>query len=218
MDYSWKKATYKHRVSSYKIDIKPDHIKILFYIKHRNFSKNIVEYKIYSSGRIDVSNHVSPKKYMIRIGFQSQIKKDYSLFTWYGKGPHENYIDRNYGAKTDIHSMDISQLYHLYMRPQENGNRTNIRWLEIKDKEGLGIRINDMQGEYLNFSAWPFSQKDLEEATHIHNLKLRDFITLNIDLKQRGVGGDQPGVAMLHDKYKIRKNKDYKLVFTLSKN
>ena len=102
------------------------------------------------------------------------------------------------------------------MRPQENGNRTKVRWLTVKSNDGIGFKVDDQTGNFLNFSAWPFSQEDLEDATHIHKLQCRDFITLNIDLLQRGVGGDLPGMAALHEEYKIHKDKKYKVSFSLA--
>ncbi len=71
--------------------------------------------------------------------------------------------------------------------------------------DGSGIRIEDESGTFLNFSAQSYTQEDLEIAKHIHELPQRNLITLNIDLNQRGVGGDIPAVAMLHEEYKLKK-------------
>jgi len=215
VDYSWKRATYGYKVKEYRVDKRNEFVKISFDLQHSNFSKNMVEYKIYGDGEIVVSNLIIPKRDMVRLGFQTQLKEGFSSFSWYGKGPHENYIDRNYGAKTSVHNMDISEIYHLYMRPQENGNRTEVRWLRVKGKDDKGFKITDHSGQLLNFSAWPFSLQELERAKHIHELPIGDFITLNIDLKQRGVGGDLPGMAALHDEFKIHKYKEYEVTFSM---
>lgn len=216
VDYSWKKATYAYKALVREITIGEDMVLVSFNIKHRNFKNNIVCYRIYHTGLVEVYNELTPKKDMFRIGFQGKLLKGYESFTWFGKGPHENYIDRNKGAKTQIHDLKLADMYHLYMRPQENGNRTEVRWLMVRNKEGLGFRMEDQLNELLNFSVCPFSQRDLEEETHIHKLQFRDFVTLNVDLKQRGVGGDLPGMAALHEEYKIKKGKSYKLAFAIS--
>lgn len=216
VDYSWKKATYGYKALVKEIKVEDNFVNVSFNIKHSNFKSNVVSFKIFDTGILQVDNDLISKKDMFRIGLHGKLVKDYSTFTWYGKGPHENYIDRNHGAKTHIYNLDILQMYHLYMRPQENGNRTEVRWLMVTNKDGVGFRVDDNSGEFLNFSAWPFSQVDLEEATHIHKLKFRDFITLNIDLKQRGVGGDLPGMAVLHEEYKIHKGKRHQLSFRIA--
>ena len=215
IDYSWRNATYDYKVKGYNIDRQMDWIKVTLELRHRNFKKNVVEFCLHCDGTISVANDVIPLKDMFRLGFETRIKNSFKHFSWYGKGPHENYMDRNHGAKVDVHSLDISKLYHLYMRPQENGNRTEVRWLRAADYEGRGIKISDNSGVYLNFSAWPFTLEALERAKHIHEIEFSDVITLNIDWKQRGVGGDLPGVAVLHEEFKIHKNQNHKVSFSI---
>jgi beta-galactosidase len=110
------------------------------------------------------------------------------------------------------------------MRPQENGNRTDVRWIEMRNSKGKGLRFearavlgreSSSVNEGLNFSAWPYSMEDLDKAMHIYELPRRDYITLNIDYRQNGVGGDLPGVAGVHDKYRIHKDKTHKYNFTI---
>ena len=174
----------------------------------------VTVYKIDSFGTIFVRHEILPTKDMTRIGFTMALKKELDSFTWFGRGPHENYCDRKTGAPVGIYSLDADKIGHGYMRPQENGNRTDVRWLEISDKNGSGVLIT---GNLFNFSAWPYSQADLEKATHLHELAARDFITLNIDQMQCGVGGDFPGVACLHETYKIHKGIRYVFEYTISK-
>jgi beta-galactosidase len=69
---------------------------------------------------------------------------------------------------------------------------------------------------HLNFSVWPYTQEDLASAGHIHELPKRDFLTLNIDLTQQGVGGDSPAIARLHEEFKLKKNRLYKYCFKIS--
>jgi len=101
---------------------------------------------------------------------------------------HENYEDRKTSAAVGLYSARVDELIHDYVYPQENGNRTDVRWVSVTDSEGKGFKITDVEGNFLNFSAWPYTLKDLEKAEHIHELPRREEITFNIDYRQRGVG------------------------------
>lgn len=173
----------------------------------------VTTYKINGEGIINIHHSVTPTKEPQKIGFEAAIDGSLYNFTWFGRGPHENYCDRNRGAFLGLYTKTINDLPHNYMRPQENGNRTDLLFLEVTDCGGKGIRID---GDLFSFSAWPYSKKELDEAKHIHELKKRDFITLNIDKCQCGVGGDFPGVANLHEPYKLHPNKPYEFDFTIS--
>lgn len=139
---------------------------------------------------------------MLRFGARIGIKKQFSNVSWYGKGPHEAYCDRKHGQKICKNSMYISELSHHYMRPQENGNRIDVRSLSITDDTGCGFEV--IGNEPFNFSYGEYSQEKLEKAMHIYELEKDSYNTLNIDARQRGVGGDMPGASFLHDKYKMK--------------
>jgi beta-galactosidase len=116
-------------------------------------------------------------------------------------------FDRKTGAPVGIYSGLVEELIHNYVRPQENGNRTDVRWVTFMNKNESGIFFADIGGTYLNISAWPYTMEDLEEAKHINELPRRENITLNIDYKQQGVGGDRIGILDVHEEYKLKKNK-----------
>ena len=132
---------------------------------------------------------------MYRIGLTLRLP-DVQRVRWYGKGPHENYIDRNRGAITAVHELPIAELPHHYVRPQENGNRTEVRWLEALAPDRVLV-VEDVTGERLGFTAWPWTQEHLDAVEDDHDLLAGPEVTLNIDRRQRGVGGDLPGVAAL---------------------
>ena len=69
------------------------------------------------------------------------IRGDLNKVTWYGRGPHENYIDRKLSAKAGIHTSEVEDLYFQYIRPQEGGYRTDVRWLDLKDAKGNGMMV-----------------------------------------------------------------------------
>jgi beta-galactosidase len=148
-----------------------------------------------------------------KIGMQCGINKNFTQIEYFGKGPLENYIDRRYGMDAGVFSQDIYEFMESYVVPQENGNRTDVRWMYLSDpktKDGLLIVADSL----LSMSAWPYTQKNIEEAKHTNKLKPADYITLNIDLVQMGVGGNDSwsDVAAPLEQYQI-KAKDYQYSF-----
>lgn len=125
-------------------------------------------------------------KPLAKIGMQLQLPSDNQKVQWYGRGIHENYPDRKTGAKMGVYSATVDELHVPYIRPQENGNRTDVQWLEISTAAKNGLRI---EGDHLNFSAHNYSLANLSSATHTIDLKKADFVTLNIDHRVSGVGG-----------------------------
>jgi beta-galactosidase len=216
IDRSWEKASRVRLVKAVHTDIREDCVHVTIAQSVR-FAKGdvITEYTVYGDGSILVRHAITPTKDMLRLGMQMQLPAAYDTFTCYGRGPHENYIDRCTGARVGVYTGKVRELIHQYVRPQENGNRTGIRWAQIADAAGRGLWIEDASGTYLSMSVWPYSQQDLSEATHIHELPERDFITLNIDHIQCGVGGDLPGVAGVHPEFTIQKDKPYEYAFTI---
>lgn len=219
VDTSWKKATAARKVDKVQLIKQPEEVKVILHQSVKNCRGEVLtEFRVTSLGEVHVKHSLTPKKNMYRIGMQMSMPKEYENITWFGKGPQENYIDRNTGAKIAIHSGRVEDLIHNYMRPQENGNRTEVRWLYIENKAGRGIKIKDTSSTLLNISAWPYTQEDLESAKHIYELPNRSFNTINIDYTQCGVGGDLPGVANLHEEFKIHKNRRYEYSFVISNN
>lgn len=219
IDRSWERATRTRLVKSVQICIRDDCVNVSITQSVRYAKGDVLtEYNVYGDGRILVKHAITPTKDMLRLGMQVQLPAAYDTFTWYGKGPYENYIDRNTGAKVGIYSGKVDELIHQYMRPQENGNRTDIRWARITDDSGRGMRVEDASGTLLSMSVWPYSQQDLADADHIHELPHRDFVTLNIDHIQCGVGGDLPGMAGVHPEFTIPKDRTYEYAFIISRN
>lgn len=140
-----------------------------------------------------------------KIGMQMGIDKNLTELKWYGRGPMENYIDKNYGADIGIYDLNIYRFMENYVVPQENGNRTDVRWMQLKekaDKNGILITADSL----LSMSAWPYTEKNISEARHTIDLQGAGYITLNIDLIQMGVGGNDSWseVAAPLGQYQIR--------------
>ncbi|MFY0598103.1 MAG: DUF4981 domain-containing protein [Cyclobacteriaceae bacterium] len=124
---------------------------------------------------------------LMRFGMQTAISSKYSQASFYGKGPHETYWDRKESGKLGYFKMPTKDIYFEYIYPQENGNRSDVRWFELKNSKSsfkvIGIPNVD-------FSVWPYTQKNLDESMKVYQLEEQDFYTVNIDYKQTGVGGD----------------------------
>ncbi len=139
-----------------------------------------------------------------RIGMQMQIYEEFDNMEWYGLGPHETYWDRNKGSAVGIYKSSVKNDFFQYARPQESNNHWRTRWVKLTNGEGSGLMIKGNTNT-LSFSAWPYTMSDLETAKHINELPDRDFITLNIDHLQMGVGGDNSWTerARPHEEYRI---------------
>jgi len=216
-DFSWKDTsknriikdiTYE-RVNNYIIKIL-----VLFTIDKSEQDLSI-QYTIYGDGSIIVKNSIRPSINMGRFGMQLTIPNKYNQLTWFGNGPHETMLDRKTSGALGIYTGKVDELIHNYIKPQENGNRTDVRWAALTNEEDFGLFVSDIGGTHLSISAWPYSLEDLELANHTYDLPKREFITLNIDYKQCGIGGDVPAMAMLHKKYKLKSNEDYSYTFRI---
>lgn len=171
------------------------------------------EYTIYPNGTIKVNNHFIPhfyygekNMYIPRIG---QITNVNSLLTnakWYGRGPWENYSDRKTSANIGIYEMNVKELPYNYIRPQENGYRTDVRWLELTSNDGHKLRV---EGEIpfcfnIQFTAKKdFFDHDGKPLRSPIDLKQVDNYFLNIDYAQMGVGGDTSWGKPVHPEYLV---------------
>jgi len=167
-------------------------------------SKYRISYTIYGSGDVIIENSLTPSDdlpELPRFGMQTALPSEFYLLKWYGRGPQENYWDRKTGAAVSVYSGPVEQLVHNYVRPQENGNRTDVRWAALTNDKGAGLLVVGMP--LLNISVWPYTMEDLEQAEHTNELPRRDIITLNIDYKQMGVGGDDSWGARPHEEYRL---------------
>ncbi len=170
---------------------------------------------VYPDGVIALSQKGTPSRTLTRFGTQMAFSGDLEQVKWYGRGPQETYCDRKTGGKITLHRSTVTDLEHHYMRPQENGNRTDVRFVELTDKDGFGVRFEAQTGVPLQFSAWHYTQNELEKATHIHELRHRDITTFNFDLAQLGVGGDMPGDAHVREPYILHGGREYAYTFLL---
>jgi beta-galactosidase len=164
--------------------------------------KNV--YTVFGNGQVAVEVSILPDSNLpelLRFGMQMEIPNKYNNMKWYGRGPQETYQDRKTGAAVGIWSADINDNISNYIRPQEYGNKTDVRWISLTDKSGKGLTVYGMPT--IDASAWPYTMEDLEKAKHQYELPKRNNITVNIDYKQRGIGGVNSWGALPHDEYRL---------------
>lgn len=165
-----------------------------------------VKYLIKDNGSIKVDYHLDVKHGLPnipKVGMQLGINRSFDNIEWYGKGPGENYIDKNYGFDVGIYQLPLNDFMEHYAVPQENGNRTDVRWMFLSNQKQQGLLV--VADSLLSMSASPYTDSTVQNAKHTNKLKDAGFITLNIDLKQMGVGGNDSwsDVAAPLDKYQI---------------
>ena len=150
-----------------------------------------------------------------KVGLQGGINKSYSNISWYGKGKLENYIDRNYGFPVGVYNQNVTDFNEPYAVPQETGNRTDVRWLLAHNTAGNGLLV--VADSLLSMNVWQFTQENIETSKHTNTLKPADYLTLNIDWKQMGVGGNDSWseVAAPLKQYQI-KSGNYQYSFYLT--
>lgn len=178
-----------------------------------------VDYLIQSNGIVQVNYQLQAHKALPnipKVGMQMGVQRQFEQISWYGKGELENYCDRSFGFTVGKYSLPIHQFIEPYIKPQENGNRTEVRWMSLTNaSKNKGLLVMNAD-KVLQMSAWPYTQANLNEAKHTFDLKDPGFVTLNIDLMQMGVGGNDSWspVSQPMEKYQI-KSGDYQYSFYL---
>ncbi|MBR8536989.1 DUF4981 domain-containing protein [Carboxylicivirga sediminis] len=176
-----------------------------------------VDYIIYPDGAVEVDVYFEKSKGKVpelpRLGMNLVMPAGYDLVEWYGNGPHESYSDRQNGVMVDIYQGKVSEQHTPYVWPQESGNKTQVRWMKVMNQAGEGFLIKGKQP--LEMSTHHFTIEELNnQLTHYYQIPQRNITEVNIDLKQRGVGGDNSWGYDTHDAYKLLDNK-YHYTFTI---
>ncbi len=177
----------------------------------------VTRYTVHAGGSVDVSFDFTRTDMTLgeipRVGMQMILPGRFIDLSWFGRGPHENYIDRKTSAFAGVYESSVADQYVPYVRPQENGYKTDTRWLNVTDGNGKGIRF---EGEPMfSFAAMNYLHEDFESQgrlagyrpdaklvnRHISDVIPRDLVRVNIDYGQMGVGGDNSWGARTHPQY-----------------
>jgi beta-galactosidase len=127
-----------------------------------------------------------PVAMMPRFGLELVASPGLEQISWYGRGPLETYVDRQF-ERVGVYSSTVSAQWVDYSRPQENGNKTDVRWLELTNADGIGLRAEG--APTLSVGAMHVTKADIEGTDYSFKLPKRPEVYLNLDLAQMGVGG-----------------------------
>ncbi len=182
-----------------------------------------VDYDIGGHGGILVSMELIPGDAELppipRFGMQMRLPGSFKNISWFGRGPHESYADRKSSAAIGVYHSVIENEFHRYSRPQETGNKTDVRWMALTGENNIGLLA--IGRPLISTSSWPFSMQDLEfvaakqgsesasglvpiTSKHGAELQPKNFVTWNIDDRQMGVGGDTSWGRPVHEQYMIK--------------
>ncbi len=176
-------------------------------------------YTVFGSGDIIIKNQFSKLSEKVpeipRMGMQIQLPAEFTNLKWLGRGPHENYVDRKTSSYVGLYESTVADQYTPYIRPSENGYKTDTRWLTLTDDNGTGIMVsgnplfcfsslNNIHDDFESPGKLSQYRKDAKTAnTHTVDIKPRDLVNLNVDLGQMGVGGDNSWGALVHKEYRL---------------
>ena len=233
---NWKKATLENELNSLEYENAGTGIYIVKVTWHMPAAETSYEtvYTLYGDGRIHIMNHLHASETetsdIPRVGMNLLLNREFENLTWFGRGPWENYNDRKVSSFVDLYQGHVNDQMVPYIRPQENGNKTDVRWAALTNGRGTGLMaISDPGNERDGFemTAMPYLTADFDarekynygpvnlELAIINDVKPRDFVRWNIDFGQRGVAGVNSWGARPLDEYQLQPNRDYKYGFML---
>ncbi|MFB5189509.1 glycoside hydrolase family 2 TIM barrel-domain containing protein [Alicyclobacillus fastidiosus] len=162
-------------------------------------------YTVYGSGDVIVDTKGIPQgnhpSTLPRIGLQMTLPKHMEHVSWYGRGPGESYVDSKQAGRFGVWDHLVDGLTTHYVHPQENGNRTDVRWLSLTNLRGVGLFAGGLPD--FNFSVHPYLPEDFERAKHPYELTRRDDLVLHLDHAQHGLGSATCGPDVL-PKYELK--------------
>jgi beta-galactosidase len=163
-------------------------------------------------GSLDMDNEFQPSGNLPplpRIGVVMRVAAGFENFRWYGRGPWENYSDRKRSAEMGVWNSTVTDQYVPYVKPQETGNKEDVRWLTLMDTNGAGLWVV-AEGKPMAASALHFTAADLAAVRHNYELKPRPEVILSLDAKQSGLGNSSCGPGVL-ERYAVLPTQTYRL-------
>lgn len=153
---------------------------------------------ITGDGAVEIQNEVQANvdvKNLPRIGLNLSLPAGFEQFSWFGRGPQENYRDRQVGTAVGQYHSSVDEQYVPYVLPQENGNKTDVRWLMLTNANGDGLKVTS--DSVMEASVSHFTADDLYKALHTNELERRDEVILNLDHAQAAIGTASCGPGTL---------------------
>lgn len=217
---TWRTAGLNREVSSVETTVlseKTIKVEVIGCLPTSTETEYRTTFIIYGSGDILVKNTLIPGTGLPEIpevGTIIKLSEGLENIKWYGRGPQENYWDRKKGADVGVYESTVDEQFFPYLRPQETGNNTDIRWMMLTDETGVGIMAIAeqplLEGSALHYTPW-----DLDSAAHPYELERNDDITLKLSYHQMGLGGDNSWGAWPHPEYILTANQTYSYSYRL---
>ena len=220
----WKKAPGNcqlesfnvERLSDQQIEIKTIHnlslVEAKYYVRYLISKNGDIEVNV----RMETGSGKFPE--LPRFGMRMLLDNNFDKVTWFGRGPVDNYWDRNYAADIDIYSIRADSLFHPYARAQESGYRTDTRWMALQNKSDIGLMAIGKPTIGAGILHFDMNKLEFDRYAPLNNhggsITNDDFIWWNIDYKQMGVGGDNSWGAKTHEEY-LLPYKEYEYSFVL---
>ncbi|WP_225333556.1 glycoside hydrolase family 2 TIM barrel-domain containing protein [Halomicrobium urmianum] len=163
-------------------------------------------YTVRDTGAVAVETRIEPEgdlsvlPSLPRVGLDLTLPDDFDRVTWYGRGPGESYVDSKQSSLVGRYERDVSDLHTPYVRPQANGNRTDVRWVAFTDQRGVGLYVTG--DSLLDVTAHRYATDDLEAADHVHEVPRRDEVSVSLDYTHCGLGTGSCGPPTL-EQYRV---------------
>ncbi len=225
----WKDASLNHTVNKldYKIDDYGRVIVTITYFLPTVETTFLSIYNISGEGVIHIKNTLSPTNYkgdIPRIGMRMQVDGQYENLSYFGRGPWENYQDRKSSAFVGLYTSKVRDQYVPYIRPQDNGYKTDVRWMALSNHRDSGLLFVMDNSNLLSFSSLHMENEDFDttdgldyensnKSKHTIDIKEKNLVQLNVDLGQRGVAGDDSWYSKPQEKYQFKGNKEHRYGF-----
>ncbi len=232
----WKRATYESSsiLSSIPKKNKHDVEFSLTYTLPDSSGKFTQTFILTSIGEMTVKNTFSPTRNDLpdvpRMGIRMELPNDFNKVSWYGNGPHETYWDRKTSGILKVYKGKVEDQFHRYPRPQETGNKTDLRYFNLESDKVVLHAIME-EHNLFNGNCWPFTTEELGfveakdggqsasglvpvASKHGAEIKKGKTVQWNLDLLQMGVGGDTSWGRMVHKEYRIPA-KEYSFSFVI---
>lgn len=215
---TWREVGMNRKLQSFIFETTENQIVVSVKYQLPTATKSLVDvkYTINSFGEIVVDSTIIPGANLPEIpevGMLFTMDAKFDNIEWYGKGPHENYWDKNKSAKIGLYQGKVEDQYVPYLKPQECGNKTEVRWATVTDKRGVGLKITGLPTVEVN--VLPYLPIELEEASHQYKLPESDKTVVRVNLKQMGVGGDDSWGQKTHPEFTLYADQTYHYQFKL---
>lgn len=187
-----------------------------YYLPTTPRAKVDLSYKVQGDGVVQVQlqyDGAANLGDMPEFGVLMKMDADFDRLEWFGNGPEETYADRKHGAKLGRYKNKVADNMAKYLVPQECGNKTEVRFAKVTNKEGFGLQFSSVAPQVMNFSALPYTPHELENAMHDYELPQVHYTVIRAALGQMGIGGDDSWMTRTHEEYLLPQNKPLAFTF-----